>query len=186
MIREGNKIYINKDSFQRANKEYNDYALQVKKELYRIRDKILRITHEYSCHPKKDLTEKEQSELQKLEKEFIFWSNEMSKQRGKQHKFKTRKKECKSLEKIKEFVLKYISNEKEKGYHYISKENIMYEFPCKKGLLDKVFMELNREGILSQAEHKFMHDSYRVSETLMFSSDFINDSDWASDLYRIL
>ena len=68
----------------------------------------------------------------------------------------------------------------------LTQKEIAKVLKCKPSDLDKTFMRLNREGILSQAKHRRMHDTARygnIEETL--SCDYGN-SDWIPDAYDIL
>lgn len=90
-----------------------------------------------------------------------------------------------------DFTIDYINkqipiDESHGRYPYITKEKIAKVLKCKPSDLDKTFMRLNREGILSQAKHRRMHDTARygnIEETLSY--DYGN-SDWTPDAYDIL
>ena len=90
-----------------------------------------------------------------------------------------------------DFTIDYINkqipiDESHGRYPYITKEEIAKVLKCKPSDLDKTFMRLNREGILSQAKHRRMHDTARygnLEETLSY--DYGN-SDWTPDAYDIL
>lgn len=84
-------------------------------------------------------------------------------------------------DKIKEYIVKKVECDE----YFVSKEDVAANIRCRVRDLDKIFMQLNREGILSQAEHRFMHDSMRNPNEETISSDYVRYSDWASDIYRI-
>lgn len=80
-------------------------------------------------------------------------------------------------EKLRELVLEYITS---CGSNWICKENVAVALRVRPKDLDKLFMQLNREGILSRACHDHAHDTNRNP---VFSG---SASGWVSDYYTIL
>lgn len=83
-----------------------------------------------------------------------------------------------SHEKLKEMILSYIDTIN-RIPNYITKEEIAQKFNVKESDVELVFMELNREGILSQRVPHYAHDTNRNP---MFPMDI---SGWSADLYNI-
>ena len=187
MIREKNSVYIEDKYFYRVPKTYdNKYFLEVKKELNKLHDSIIRLKGTHQSKVPKKLNEDELNILQQLEEERAFWLSEMSKcDNNISHK--SLKHSCKkySEQKLYEKTIECIEKLKKEECFYICKENIAFNLNVRKKYLDKIFMRLNREGILSQAKHRFMHDSNRCPGYETLSYDYTKDSDWAADYYVI-
>ena len=179
-MRNGNRLYtynqsLDKTQFKvRMPKIYNDkYQLEVKHEIARISDKIKTLKRtERKAH-------KNDQKIYELMVDLDFWKSEMAKFDNNQtHKI---------LKSRKSYDDKYLYDFTIDGrYPYITKEEIAKVLKCKPSDLDKTFMRLNREGILSQAKHRRMHDTARygnLEETLSY--DYGN-SDWTPDAYDIL
>ena len=86
--------------------------------------------------------------------------------------------------KLKEMILSYIDNlnnlnNKDCIPNYITKEEISQKFNVKESDVELVFMELNKEGILSQRVSRYAHDTNRNP---MFPMDI---SGWSADWYYI-
>lgn len=96
------------------------------------------------------------------------------------HKSLKRKIKRRSNLQIKQMILEIIKDAKEKNLIYLTKEDIARCLQVKEKQVEQVFMELNREGILSQAIHHAPHDSNRDPW------GFDGNKWWASDLYMIL
>lgn len=181
MIREGNMIYILDEKINRKNKEYTSDSLEIKKEINRLKYKIysLEQKEKYSA-----LKKEEQMKLKELKNDLLFWTNQMNSfDNLPSHKCLKRKTKKIKPEKLKILVLEIIQKYKENNVRYITIENIARILQVKESQLHKLFHELNLEGILSQPEHRFMHDSIRGGNCPIFPYE---QSDWASDLYRIL
>lgn len=177
MVREGNTIYIEGKIFHRNSKigNYDNKEIKdIKKEINRLKEKL------YLLEMRKGDIE----EIKRLEDEISFWKEEMNKFDNipSRKKLKTKFKKI-PHDKLKELVLEIIEDYKKENYFSISKENIAFRLGIKVKDLDKLFMELNREGILSQARHKLIHDSNRDGYCRLLPSE---RSDWGSDLYTIL
>ena len=187
-MRNGNRLYtynqsLDKTQFKvRMPKIYNDkYQLEVKHEIARISDKIKTLKR----------TERKAHKNDQKIYDLDFWKSEMAKFDNNQtHKIlKSRKSYDDKY--LYDFTIDYINkqipiDESHGRYPYITKEEIAKVLKCKPSDLDKTFMRLNREGILSQAKHRRMHDTARygnLEETLSY--DYGN-SDWTPDAYDIL
>ena len=191
-MRNGNRLYtynqsLDKTQFKvRMPKIYNDkYQLEVKHEIARISDKIKTLKRtERKAH-------KNDQKIYEFMVDLDFWKSEMAKFDNNQtHKLlKSRKSYDDKY--LYDFTIDYINkqipiDESHGRYPYITKEEIAKVLKCKPSDLDKTFMRLNREGILSQAKHGRMHDTARygnLQETL--SCDY-GKSDWVPDMYDIL
>lgn len=176
MVRESDSIYANGIASERLKKEYDsDYQKEVKRELNDARDSLI-----YA--KRRGDTERADS----LQKDLDFWKNEMSNFSNnpshKKLKPSVKKYSYKTLYKM---VLDYINNQLQNDYFSITKEDTAISLKCRIKDLDKIFMQLNREGILSQAKHGLMHDSMRYSGEETISDDYTRYSDWASDVYFI-
>ena len=176
MIRDSDTIYKNCAKTGRLQKEYDsDYQKEVKRELNATRDALI--------FAKRNGQE---SKIVALEKDLSYWKNEMSTfdNNVSHRKLKLSVKKY-SYENLYNKVKEYIIKKAECNEYSISKEDIAAAFRCRVKDLDKIFMQLNREGILSQAKHRFMHDSMRCPDEETISSDYVRCSDWASDIYWI-
>lgn len=166
-MRNGNRLYtynqsLDKTQFKvRMPKIYNDkYQLEVKHEIARISDKIKTLKRtERKAH-------KNDQKIYEFMVDLDFWKSEMAKFDNNQtHKLlKSRKSYDDKY--LYDFTIDYINkqipiDESHSRYPYITKEEIAKVLKCKPSDLDKTFMRLNREGILSQAKHRRMHDTAR-------------------------
>ena len=79
-------------------------------------------------------------------------------------------------DKLKVIILGYISNVKD---NFVTKEEISVKYNVKEHFVEEIFKELNREGILSQRNANYAHDTNR---NYMFSG---SESVWACDKYYI-
>lgn len=176
MIRDADTIYKNRVKTGRLQKEYDsDYQKEVKRELNDTRDALI--------FAKRNGQE---SEIATLENDLSFWKEQMSAfDNNVSHKKLKSSVKKYSYENLYDKVKEYIVGKVERNEYVVSKEDIAATFRCRVKDLDKIFMQLNREGILSQAEHRFMHDSMRNPNEETISSDYGRYSDWASDIYRI-
>lgn len=84
-----------------------------------------------------------------------------------------------SHDKLKEMILSYIDTINSDINYNVTKEEISQNFNVKESDVELIFMELNREGILSQRVPRYAHDTNRNP---MFPMDI---SGWSSDIYKI-
>lgn len=191
-MREYNGLYtynqsLDKTQFEtRMPKIYNDeYQLEVKHEIARTSDKIKILKRtERKAH-------QNDQKIYELMIDLDFWKSEMAKFDNNQTHKPLKSRKSYSDKHLYDFVIDYINKQipidESHGRHpYITKEEIAKVLKCKPSDLDKTFMRLNREGILSQAKHRRMHDTARygnLKETL--SCDY-GKSDWVPDIYDIL
>lgn len=176
MIRDADTVYINGARSERLQKKYSsDYQKEVKRELNDTRDGLI-----YA---------KRRGDVEmagSLQKDLDFWRNEMSTfDNNLSHKKLKPSVKKYSYDVLYKMVSDYIKDKAQDNHFSITKEDIAISLKCRVKDLDKIFMRLNREGILSQAEHRFMHDSMRNPNEETISSDYVRCSDWASDIYRI-
>ena len=176
MVRDSDTIYKNRVKTGRIQKEYDsDYQKEVKRELNDTRDALI--------FAKKNGRE---NEIATLENDLSFWKEQMSTfDNNPSHKKLKPSVKKYSYDILYNKVKEYIVGKVERDEYVVSKEDIAAVFRCRVKDLDKIFMQLNREGILSQAEHRFMHDSMRYPGEETISADYVRYSDWASDIYRI-
>ena len=176
MVRDSDTIYKNRVKTDRIQKEYDsDYQKEVKRELNDTRDALI--------FAKRNGRE---NEIATLENDLSFWKEQMSAfDNNVSHKKLKPSVKKYSYENLYNKVKEYIVKKAECNEYSISKEDVAATFRCRVKDLNKIFMQLNREGILSQAEHRFMHDSMRNPYEETISSDYVRCSDWASDIYRI-
>lgn len=190
MFRDGNEVSFvssgyggihDKWYFREDKKSYydNKEALDIKKEINKLKVDIEILSRKTRKNP----TKEDQSLLNKKREDLNFWLNEMSKfdnlPSHKKFKRKTRKV---SKDKLKEEVLKLIDEAISKDTYFLYKEDVAYRLKVKTKDLNKIFMELNREGILSQAKHHLMHDSNRDCNYPLLPYE---KGDWAADIFYI-
>lgn len=102
-------------------------------------------------------------------------SNMIWNRRPKVHISRKRMNENSLYNKIKElFLLSYYD-----GINIVDAENIALELKARLGQVRKIFMRLNREGILSHKKRRFAHDTNR---NRMF---YGRASGWSSNYYVI-
>ena len=158
MIRDADTVYINGARSERLQKEYSsDYQKEVKRELNDTRDGLI------YARRRGDVEMADNPSHKKLKPSVKKYSYDV----------------------LYKMVFDYIKDKAQDNHFSITKEDIAISLKCRVKDLDKIFMQLNREGILSQAEHRFMHDSMRNPNEETISSDYVRCSDWASDIYRI-
>lgn len=124
----------------------------------------------------KECIKKETQELREA-KDKLY---ELQKTQQPSHKFLKRTFKKRSKEWIKTEVLKIIEEAKKADKWFLHKEDVARRLNVKECFVEQVFMELNREGILSQASHRPMHDCSRDYNA--WGGGF---SGWAGDIYSI-
>lgn len=188
MLRDENKIYIRKEGYKPSDGESitrlpkvgeDKEALEVRHIISSLTNKINFMrkhmnTKDYS-YTQEDL-EKDQAEL-KLWKEYY---KELIEEAPRSHKLLKRKVKKKKDEVVEEEILDIIEKAKNYNIKNITKEDIAIELQVKESQIEKIFMKLNRDGILSQPIHRAPHDSCRDPW------GFDNCKMWCSDIYRIL
>lgn len=186
MLREHQTVYVDGEKQERLAKitEHTDtYFKQIKRELNRIHDMIIYITGDVHAK-RRSMSPAEQKKLRELEEEQQFWQNEIAKfDNNISHKRLKRHTRKLPYAKLYDAVMEQIRQTKAEGFSSLSKENIAIALCVKTKDLDKVFMQMNREGILSQAVHKLPHDSNRWEGAL--ESREYKFTDWGSDYYTI-
>ena len=85
-------------------------------------------------------------------------------------------------DKLYELVKNYIIKLKKENIEYVYAEKIAEKFKVKKHRIKVVFMLLNKESILGQAENKPPHDSNRNLSMM----DYGPDNSWRASRYEIL
>lgn len=95
------------------------------------------------------------------------------------HKVLKRKIKKRTNAQIKEEILKIIEEAKKANENSLTKEDVAAYLQVKEKQVEQVFMELNREGILSQPVHRAPHDSNRDPH------GFDGNNWWMSDRYYI-
>lgn len=191
-MRENSILYtynqtLDKAQFEiRMPKTYDDeYQSEVKREIARISDKIKILKRsERKAH-------QNDQKIYELMIDLDFWKSEMAKFDNNQTHKRLKSHKSYSGKYLYDFTTDYINkqipiDESHNRRPYITKEEIAKVLKCKPSDLDKTFMQLNREGVLSQARHVRMHDTARYGnfeETL--SCDY-GHSDWTPDMYYIL
>lgn len=197
MFRDGDYVYkvsngctTNHDTtFHRKSKKdcYIGDASEIKKEINKLKisirnkEKLL----DYAIkHNNTDGANTLTSILEKAKEDLNFWLNEMSKINNEPHKsLKSKTKRIKE-EKLKKLVIEKINEATSNDINFIRMEDVAFSLNVKVKYLSKIFMDLNKEGILSQPTHNFMHDSnreYRYGEHL----EPDERSDWSADVYHI-
>jgi ribosomal protein S25 len=168
MFREGNSIHYNstacggrhdRSNFREEKKEYytKDVAL-VKAEINKLKREIGKLMRQNYFNPSKEISDL----ITEKEVDLEFWKNKMSQFSNLSSHKKLKSKKRKVKENIlKKEVLEIIDEAILSDKYFVTKEDIAYRLNVKVSSLGKIFMELNREGILSQARHGLMHDSRR-------------------------
>lgn len=95
------------------------------------------------------------------------------------HKLLKRKIKKRTNKQIKEEILKIIEEARKANEDSLTKEDVAIYLQVKEKQVEQVFMELNREGILSQPVHRAPHDSSRDPH------GFECNNWWVSDRYYI-
>jgi hypothetical protein len=163
-------------------KDVND----IKQEIWKIKRNIFLIEKTLKKSSSLDNTKLKQ-ELEGLSNDLYFWQNEMSKfdnlQSHKSLKPHLRKRKEEELyNEIKNFILEAKKN----NATFVSIEDISNLLKIDKKQLPKIFMKLNREGLISQAHHSFLHDSNRGDYLMTSSFNNRDNSDWYANIYYIL
>ena len=123
-----------------------------------------------------EIKEEKQKQISILEKRIRELRKKESDNPSKRIK-KCRKKI--SHDKLKEIILSYINTINSDTNYNVTKEEISQKFNVKESDVELIFMELNREGILSQRVPRYAHDT---SRNPTFPMDI---SGWSSDIYNI-
>lgn len=139
----------------------------------------------YELIAEKELEEvhKVESKIEQLENDLKFWLEIEKQEKAKQqpcHKKLKRSVKKRSDSWVKEEILKIIEETKKENKKVLHKEDVAFKLQVKISQVEKIFMQLNREGLLSQAQHHILHDSNREPY------GFGGDSAWASDCYYIM
>lgn len=202
MFRERNLIYKDKEfkgvsRIPKKSKELRDVMREVnnvKHSLeyqYRLLEKARTAylvkqceLNSYELIAKKELEEiyKIETKIEQLENDLKFWLEIEKQERAKQqpcHKRLKRSVKKMSDSWVKEEILKIIEEVKKENRQVLHKEDVAFKLQVKISQVEKIFMQLNREGLLSQAKHHILHDSNREPY------GFGGDSAWASDCYYI-
>lgn len=171
MIRDNDFCYINEKKYIRQSKSTSNYFIQIKQELRDIERKKQRLDYLFknNCLSQEEKV-KEENELNK---EILFWKDELNHIQNPQRKFK-KKYEKKSKEKIREEILKIIEEKKVKKEEYLHLTNLTNQLNVKEKYIVQVLDSLNKEGIVSQPIHHIPHDCYRP-----------DTSCWKDDIYKI-
>lgn len=163
MIREDNFIYINGERKERYVGEKTPDFIEIKKTIRELERQKQRLS------TKEDVRE----ELEKIEEDITFWKHELDfvqnpSRKGLKKKYRKMKKEA-----IREKILKIIE---ETTFPYILHlSSVARQLNVEEKYVFQVFADLNKEGILSLARHKYPHDIYRSY-----------NSGWIDDTYYIL
>lgn len=95
------------------------------------------------------------------------------------HKPLKQRRKKQDLNKLEPVVTDLILALKAKNVMYTTKEDVAHFLHAKVSQIELIFMHLNQKGLLSQPEHRAMHDGQR--DPWGYTS-----SDWCSDKYYIL
>lgn len=200
MFREGNDINYVSDGYggrhdityvRNPKDEGSKDANEIKEEIWNIKKEIIRVSSQLSSNLKygskylvgnKILKDK----LDCLYQDMYFWKREMDNfdnlASHKVLKHHVRKVKDEALyNEVKSLIQKY----KKENAKFVTIEDMAMALNVDKKQLPKIFMKLNREGILSQPSHQFMHDSNRgcyLKDGYYFRR---NNSDWYPNIYYI-
>lgn len=189
MLREKNKIFPTQSNivWKRNNKLRTYDEEKLKNDLEKIIQEIQKKELSLKYIKSKDVNEKEQvisqlNELYELKNMGQKILNEYGKESKPQRKFKTKRKKVKKELAYKK-ILEHIENIKMNDaikYKCITKEDTAMKLNIPEYQVEQIFRQLNIEGILSQAIHRYPHDNDRNPY------DGGGFSGWQSDLYEII
>lgn len=183
MIRIDNTIYyVDKDKYTRQPKVKSSFKEKAQWEIRKLEYKVS--TRKSQLHRVKD-----EEELSRIKEEIALYESEIKRLeeeirqhqktiQNPQRKFRKKYKKV-PQERVRQAILEHIEKTKKTDFDYISKEEIMYLYNIPMKQINVEFMKLNREGILSQRQPRYAHDTTR--NPFFYGGD----SGWASDIYKI-
>ena len=177
---EGIVGYANKKLpvIKKGNEEINKYKNLRDKLRYRITTIKKELEHTKKDSERYDKLLKMLQDTEEEEEICLLVLEDLNKD-APRHKPLKRKIKKRTLKQIEVEILKIIEFAKTKDCTWLTKEDVARYLQVKECQVEQVFMKLNREGILGQAEHRAPHDSCR--DPYGFDSH-----EWMSDHYRIL
>ena len=172
MIREDDLCWIDDNKYIRTSKSTDTYFRQIKQELIEIERKKQKLN--YLLIDNKISKEEQIKKEEELNKDILFWENELNNIQNPQRKFKKGFKK-KSKNQIRQEILEIIKEKKKNKEEYLHLTNLTYELNVKEKYIVQVLDLLNKEGIVSQPIHHIPHDCFRPYT-----------SAWTNDVYKIL
>lgn len=204
MIRINNDIYSPVSSRKRKEKKgtylnaiekeikFLEHRIQLRESLWnkKIKEALIKCPLEALVPTKETMIKQMEDDIKTIQSDLDFWKEELSLERNRQqpqHHLLKRKTKKRSDIKAEQLILEYINNVIENPKlstiatgPAITKEDTAYTLGLPVSQVEKIFMKLNLKGILSQRNHRYVHDTNRNP---IFGG---HDSGWASDYYRIL
>lgn len=189
MIREKDKIYYKSQGYGMHDKSKSRVPSETEKEIKRLNKKIhncnkelrmLNLSLKYGEITESDFNIKRKSLIEEFNRLIENYDRYCGENLPPQKLKKTYKKL--TDEKLEVEILRIIEKSKEKGYNWLTKEDVANHLHVKESQVEKIFMKLNRDGILSQPQHRAPHDSNR--DPIFGFGDC--KGMWKSDIYTIL
>ena len=156
----------------------------------KIKEALITVPTDEMVHTKKSMMSQKTEALEKIQSDLDFWQEELSQERKRSqppHRLLKRKIKKRSDTKAEALILEYINRVAENPKlsvvamgTAVAKEKVAYDLELPVSQVENIFRKLNREGILSQRNHRYAHDTNR--NPIFYGSD----SGWASDYYMIL
>ncbi len=172
--------------------KFLERRIQLRESLWnkKIKEALIKCPLEDLVLTKETMIKQMEDDLKTIQSDLDFWKEELDQERSQQqpqHRFLKRKTKRRSDIKAEKLILGYINNVIENPElstiatgPAVTKEETAYTLELPVGQVEKIFMKLNREGILSQRTPRYAHDTNRNP---IFDGP---DSGWASDYYMIL
>ena len=156
----------------------------------KMKEALITVPTDEMVHTKISMTSQKTEALEKIQSELDCWQEELNQERKRPqppHRLLKRKIKKRSDAKAEELILEYINRVAENPKlsvvamgTAVAKEKVAYDLELPVSQVENIFRKLNREGILSQRNHRYAHDTNR--NPIFYGSD----SGWASDYYMIL
>lgn len=156
----------------------------------KIKEALITVPTDEMVHTKKSMMSQKTEDLEKIQSDLDFWQEELSQERKRPqppHRLLKRKIKKRSDTKAEALILEYINRVAENPKlsvvamgPAVAKEKVAYDLELPVSQVENIFRKLNREGIISQRNHRYAHDTNR--NPIFYGSD----SGWASDYYMIL
>lgn len=181
MYREYNTIGIRSTPYQPYCDTTSNHTKRsrqaINDDIFSINDQIYQLKQAIACQPTLELKTKLKKAIHKRN----LLQAELNAKNNGNTRHKPLKRRCKkqNLNKLEPIVTDLILALKAKKVMYTTKEDVAHYLQARVSQIELIFMHLNQKGLLSQPEHRAMHDGQR--DPWGYTS-----SDWCSDKYYIL
>lgn len=156
----------------------------------KMKEALITVPTDEMVHIKEYMMKQKTEALELIQSDLEFWKKELNQERKRPqppHRLLKRKIKKRSDAKAEELILDYINRVAENPKlsvvamgPAVAKEGVAHALELPVSQVENIFRKLNREGILSQRNHRYAHDTNR--NPIFYGSD----SGWASDYYMIL